>query len=209
MVLIIFEQTEDFMIIRLVFSIFLAILISLYGCESDGKGNANQQSENNGSGVPPSGTVTFTAPSDWVKETPSSSMRKAQYKWPGQQGKGDAELAVFYFPGTGGSVEANLQRWFGQFKQPDGSPTTDHVSQKKLQVNGMQVTEVFVTGTYLKSTSPMMMQGPVEELPDYAMLAAIVETPNGPWFFKATGPEATIDFWRQSFDKFIKTFKYE
>jgi hypothetical protein len=197
------------MINRLVFSVLLGILIFFYGCDSGGKGNTNQQNENKVSGNPHSGEVTFTAPSEWVKETPSSSMRKAQYKWPGQDGKEDAELAVFYFPGTGGSVEANLQRWYGQFKQPDGSPTTDHVSQKKVQVNGMEVTEVYVTGTYLKSTSPMMMQGPVDELPDYAMLAAIVEAPNGPWFFKATGPEATIDFWRQSFDKFIQTFKYE
>jgi hypothetical protein len=40
-------------------------------------------------------------------------------------------------------------------------------------------------------------------------LAAIVEALNGPWFFKATGPKVTIDYWRQSFDQFTKTFKYE
>jgi hypothetical protein len=209
MVLFIFVKTEDFMINRLVFSVFLGIIFFIYGCESGGKGNTNQQNEKNASGNFHAGKVSFVASPKWVKETPSSSMRKAQFKWPGQKGQGDAELAVFYFQGTGGSVEANLQRWYGQFKQPDGSPTTDHVSQKKEQVNGMEVTEVYVTGTYLKSTSPMMMQGPLEELPGYAMLAAIVEAPDGPWFFKATGPKATIDYWRKSFEQFTKTFKYE
>jgi hypothetical protein len=204
-----FAEKEDLMINRIIFSLFLGILIFIYSCESGSKNNTNEQGASNTSGNRRSGKITFNAPSEWIKETPSSSMRKAQFKWPGQKGQDSAELAVFYFPGTGGSVEANLQRWYGQFKQPDGSPTTDHVSQKKEQVNGMKVTEVYVTGTYLKSTSPMMMQGPVEELAGYAMLAAIVEAPNGPWFFKATGPKATIDYWRQSFDQFTKTFKYE
>ena len=59
----------------------------------------------------------------------------------------------------------------------------------------------------MKSKSTMMMGGPVEELKDYAMLAAIVETANGPWFFKATGPENTIEHWRQTFNEFVQSFK--
>ena len=38
-----------------------------------------------------------------------------------------------------------------------------------------------------------MMGGPVDETPNYAMHAAIVETASGPWFFKAVGPIAEID----------------
>lgn len=151
--------------------------------------------------------VDYTPHPDWVKEEPGSSMRKAQYRLPGKNGAGDAEMAVFFFPGTGGSVKANLGRWYGQFKQPDGSNTKDHAEEKKLTANGLDVTITYTTGTYLQSTSPMMMSGPVEENPGYAMLAAIVETPEGPWFFKVVGPKSTIDEWRKEFQEFSATFK--
>ena len=46
-------------------------------------------------------------------------MRVAQYGLPGPAG--EATLGIFFFgPGQGGSVEANIERWFGQFKQEDG-----------------------------------------------------------------------------------------
>ncbi len=157
----------------------------------------------------PSGEVVYAAPEGWVVQTPSSSMRKAEFRWPGVEGNEDAEMAVFFFPGMGGSVQANLDRWYGQFKQADGSDTAARARTQKVDANGLAVTVTHVTGTYLKSQSPMMMSGPVEEKPNYAMLAAIVETANGPWFFKATGPEATIEHWRPSFDAFVKALRVQ
>ena len=74
---------------------------------------------------------------------------------------------------------------------------------KKIESNGMPVTLVYVTGTYLKGT----MGGPSSELNDYAMIAAIVETSSDPWFFKTIGPEVTINHWRQDFEKFATTFR--
>jgi hypothetical protein len=136
-------------------------------------------------------------------------MRKDQYVLPGIDGAENAELAVFFFPGTGGGVEENLKRWYGQFKQPDGSAMEDHVEREKITVNGLPVTVVYLTGTYLKSMSPMMAGGPTEEFPGYAMLGAIVETADAPWFLKATGPQQTIDRWRASFDTFVQSFRVE
>src|SRR5262245_40912700 len=60
--------------------------------------------------------VRWKAPAGWIAETPSSPMRKAQYRVPGPGG--DGECAVFYFgPGQGGDPMANAQRWVGQFKK--------------------------------------------------------------------------------------------
>jgi hypothetical protein len=164
---------------------------------------------------PLSGTeIKYSAPEGWIAETPSGSMRKAQYKPPGVEGKtpaelkDPAELAVFHFPGTGGSVEANFNRWYGQFKQPDGGSTQERAETKSVMATELPVTIVYATGTYLKSSSPMAMDGPVEELPGYALLAAIVETANGPWFFKTTGPQETIDYWRPEFEKFAETIHF-
>src|SRR3990172_1264610 len=51
------------------------------------------------------GGIRVTVPDTWVVETPSSQMRKAQYRLSAPEGgSGDGELVVFYFgPGQGGS----------------------------------------------------------------------------------------------------------
>ncbi len=189
---------------------FAFLLIAFLGCQSQEKQQAEVQPP--ATATPqalPTGEVTYTVPSGWIAQQPSSQMRKAEFRWPGVDGTEDAELAVFFFPGMGGSVQANLERWYNQFKQPDGSPSHDRAHTQKINVNDIPVTVTHVTGTYLKPQSPGMMSGPVDEKPDYAMLAAIVETAGGPWFFKATGPEATITHWRPSFDEFVKSLRVQ
>lgn len=177
------------------------IFIGIIGCQS------GEKAEQTGSTQLPSGDVLYTAPADWVEEKPTSSMRRAQFIWPGAEGAADAELAVFFFPGTGGTVQANLSRWYGQLKQPDGSPTAAVAKSEKRMVKDLPVTITYATGTYLKNTGMGMGEAhPTQELKDYALLAAIVETAHGPWFFKATGPDVTIQQWRQSFDEFVNTF---
>jgi hypothetical protein len=153
------------------------------------------------------GEINYSVPGDWKSVKPKGQMRKAQYKIPGIEGAADGEMAVFVFPGTGGSVRANVDRWIAQFVQPDGSDSKERSEIKSIVVNDLRVTTMYVTGTYFKSSSQMMMGGPKEELPNYAMLAAIVETSKDPWFFKFVGPQKTVDHWRPEFDKFVNSFK--
>ena len=146
--------------------------------------------------------LSYTIPANWIEEKPLSTMRKAQFRLPGVDGAGDAELAVFVFPGGGGGIQANINRWIEQFKQPDGSNSMDKTDIKKIESNGLPVNIVYVTGTY----NPATMGGSTTELKNYAMIAAIVETSTDPWFFKTVGPEETINHWRQDFEKFTHTF---
>jgi len=150
------------------------------------------------------GPIKAKIPAEWIEQTPSSSMRKAQYSLPKVSGDGeDGELAVFYFGlGQGGSVEANIDRWIGQISQPDGSSSKDKAKTSKKQIGGMSVTLVDVSGTY---SAGMMSSAPPR--PGYRMLAAVAETTEGPWFFKLTGPEQTITKWSGSFNEFIGSFK--
>ena len=150
------------------------------------------------------GPIKAKVPAEWSEQTPSSSMRKAQYALPKVAGDGeDAELAVFYFgPGQGGSVEANIERWIGQISQPDGSSSKGKAKTNKKEIGGMPVTLVDVSGTY---SAGMMSSAPPRQ--GYRMLAAVAETTEGPWFFKLTGPEKTIAKWSSSFDQLINSFK--
>ena len=70
--------------------------------------------------------LTFDPPAAWIAVPASSPMRVAQFVLPKAAGDAeDAELAVFYFGGAGGTVEANLERWTGQMLQPDGRRSAD------------------------------------------------------------------------------------
>jgi len=187
---------------------YIVLLVIFAGCSSEQQDQQqNAQNQMQMQQTQRQVELDWKAPAEWVKEQPSSNMRVAQYKLPGPGDAAAAELAVFNFPGTGGTVEMNLERWYGQFQQPDGSVTQELAEKQILSVNGMPSTIVYVTGTYLEAQSGMMMDGPVTERENYAMLAAIVETGASPWFFKATGPAETIDAWRDEFTAFVKTIQ--
>ena len=91
--------------------------------------------------------------------------------------------------GAGGSVQANVDRWYGQFIQPDGSPTKDKSTTKTLKLAGCSVTLVDIPGTYKDMPMGPFGGGKAVERPNYRMLAAIVETPDaGNYFLKFYGP---------------------
>jgi hypothetical protein len=62
------------------------------------------------------GGFTFARPESWEWVAPTSPMRKAQLSVPGKSGVPPAEVTFFHFgAGQGGSVQANVDRWFKQF----------------------------------------------------------------------------------------------
>jgi hypothetical protein len=137
------------------------------------------------------GSLTFTVPASFEVQSPASPMRLAQMRLPGPAGDGLLTISQ-----AGGSVEANIARWQGQF---DGTPTLEKATSSP---NGLAVTTVLLTGTYLDKPSPMA-PGPGTPRPDYAMLGTVIETPAGPHFLKATGPKATLDALRGDFDRLV------
>jgi hypothetical protein len=152
-----------------------------------------------------SSPLKFTAPAEWTAETPSSAMRKAQYSLARVEGDPeDAKMVVFFFEGQGGSVQANIDRWIGQFTKADGSPATDVARVSKNESHGIPLTIVDVSGTYKESMGPMNAGTPKST---FRMLAAVAETGSGPWFFKLTGPAKTVAKWEPSFHTFLGTIQ--
>ena len=134
--------------------------------------------------------LTWTMPSEWTNEPPSNVMRQAQYRVPGSGG--DGQCVVYYFgAGQGGGPEANAERWADQFQQPDGRSSREVLVTQQAEVAGMPVLMVEVSGTY-KEGGMMMTGGPETINPEYMLKAAIVQGPDANWFFKFTGPEATV-----------------
>ncbi len=151
-------------------------------------------------------TLKFDAPSGWVSRTPASSMRVAEFALPhASKDTQDASLVLYYFGGQGGSVQANLDRWVAQMAQPDGSDSTAAARTSHLTTHGLPVTLVDVSGTYVAEKSP----GSPEHYnqPGFRLIAAVVETPDGPFFVKVIGPAATVGRWESSVTTFLESLR--
>lgn len=133
-----------------------------------------------------SGSISWQAPQGWVKETPQSRFRIAQFRIPKvESDPEDASCVIFYFQGEGGGVQSNLERWYGQFVQPDGRLSKEVAQVHEATANGLKQTHVDVSGTFL--FQPMPMGPTTEEKPGFRMLASVVECNSGPVFIKLVG----------------------
>jgi hypothetical protein len=137
------------------------------------------------------GAFTLAAPAGWERVQPKSNIVETEFAIPGAQAETPpGRMTVM---GAGGSVQDNLDRWYGQFSQPDGGATKDKAATKKLEVAGCTVTLVDVAGTYQDKPMGPFAGGKVVERPDYRMLAAIIEAPGkGRQFLKFYGPAPTV-----------------
>jgi hypothetical protein len=91
--------------------------------------------------------LTWTAPAGWSAKGPAP-MRAATYT------VDDAECVVYFFgQGQGGSVEANMTRWKGQFTV-NGQPAPAKVGTKTLK--GLTANTLDITGVYAGMGGPTM-----------------------------------------------------
>jgi len=136
------------------------------------------------------GAFSLEAPSGWKRVAPKSGIVETEFAIPSE---GDLAAGRMTVMGAGGTVQANVDRWYGQFTQPDGSATKDKATSKTLKLAGCTVTLVDVAGTYKDMPGGPFAGGQAVDRPDYRMLAAIVETPGrGSYFLKFYGPGATV-----------------
>ncbi len=149
------------------------------------------------------GGFSLSAPEGWKRVQPKSSIVETEFAIPSEgEGLQPGRMTVM---GAGGSVQANVDRWFGQFSQADGSDTKDKAATKKLKLAGCQVTIVDIIGTYKDAPAGPFAGGKAVDRPDYRMLAAIVETPDrGNYFLKFYGPGKTVEKYAEGFRTMIE-----
>ena len=131
--------------------------------------------------------LSLSIPADW-KTTPSASrMRLATYRVPAADGD-ELDTDYVVFPPMGGSTQANVERWIGQFQGADKKIT---LTQGKT-VEGTYVL-ADIEGTYNMPIGPPIMRKS-KAVPNCRMLAAIFTVKNGgSYYLKMAGPKATVD----------------
>src|SRR5215470_13772258 len=152
------------------------------------------------------GPFSVVPPSDWAAKPVTSNMRAADFVLPGKAG--EAELIVYYFgSGGAGSIDDNVNRWVDQFQQPDGKSSRDVAKIEKTKFGGQDATYVSLAGRYVTQGMPGG-GGPVDK-PDQALLAAIVGSPSGPYYFKLVGPKQTVDDNTKAFRAMLDSLKLQ
>ena len=143
------------------------------------------------------GAITLTAPAGWQQMQPSSSFVAAEFALPRAEGDdADGRLTVST---AGGTVEANVDRWKGQF-----GPQAKQARPEEIDVDGLKVTLVDLSGNFKDQRGPF---APAVDRPGYRMIAAIVPVDGQLHFIKATGPEKTIAAHADQIREFIRSVK--
>lgn len=143
--------------------------------------------------------LAWKDPSEWKRVKPSSSMRRASYEIPPAKGdKEPAELNVFVL---GGDIESNIQRWLDEFSGFDQKS----VVRADRTVNDLpQAVVELPKGTF----SGGMATSKASQ--NYGLLGAIVVMPSGAkYFFKLTGPSATVKAAREPFYEMLDSMHIE
>jgi hypothetical protein len=140
--------------------------------------------------------VSFKVPAGWVaKPVPPGGFIDAEFTLP--KADGDDADGRLTLSRAGGAVEANIDRWRGQF---GGKPEKDEV--KTLDVAGVQVTWVDLAGEFNDSRGPM---APAKMKSGYRMLAAIIPSGDFSIFVKATGPQKTLETHAATLKEFVQS----
>lgn len=140
-------------------------------------------------------TLSWTKPKAWSDAPNTSTMRIATFKAPIAAGDSTApEMTVMQ---AGGSLDANIERWAGQF----GDEGKASLKRETRTLAGYEATVVSAQGPYGG------MSGEVKAGETYALLAAIVMTPDMPYFFKMTGPQKSVEAARKDFEALLASFK--
>lgn len=130
--------------------------------------------------------IKMTVPDSWKQEKPSNNLRLAQFSIAPVEGDKDAaELTIS--PPIGGTVDANITRWVGQF-EADGREAK--MTQGSVEQGDYILVDL--TGTYKKPMGPPILNK-TTPMPGYKMLGVVFKAKGGGnYFFKLTGPEKTV-----------------
>ena len=149
------------------------------------------------------GAFGLKAPAAWKMKKPRTRIVAYEFGLPAAKGDSvDGRLTIM---AAGGSIEANVDRWIGQFVQPDGTATKNRADTTQKKIAGQQVHFVDIAGTYQDRRGPF---GPAIARENYRMLGVIIQLKGkGNYFVKLYGPHKTVSAAEKPFQGFIESLQ--
>ena len=137
------------------------------------------------------GGFQFMVPAGWQQQPPKSEFVLGEFTLPGVGGSARLTLSS-----AGGGIEANIERWRGQFRR---GPNDAESRESTITFDGRRSSLVEISGTYSD-----MFNGR-QPSPQWRMLG--LAAPLGPtnFFIKLTGPLATVIDQKDAFLQFAES----
>ncbi len=158
--------------------------------------------------------VKYTVPADWEEQPRKSDYVLGEFSIPGPGGPARLTLSS-----AGGGIEANVERWRGQFNRGPKDPAP---KESEITFDGKPGTLVELAGTYSdmfgggspsKGWQMLGVAAPLGPKDYFVKLADPVSTVpqrrDEFLFVKLTGPAATVTPRRDEFLKFVESAKME
>lgn len=144
------------------------------------------------------GSFSLTAPEAWKREKPRSRIIEHEFSVPAVEGEeGSGRITMMF---SGGSLDDNIDRWKGQFKQIDKAKEVE-----KHKIADLDIHLVDLTGTFVDKPAPV---APGVDREGYRMLGAIIEMDKGKsYFVKFYGPKKTVAAHADEFKKLLDSLK--
>lgn len=137
--------------------------------------------------------ITLTIPAGWEERPPPNDIIQAEYRITSEAGPIRVTMSS-----SGGSTDANIQRWRGQFTRGADDPEPQ---EETVTVGGEEARIVELVGTFRDGF------GGSGEQRNHCMLGAVIPTGPASFFIKMTGPRAAVLGHRDAFRTLVTTAK--
>ena len=140
-------------------------------------------------------------PVTWIEQPPMRpDLEATRFTVPGRDGSAAAEIVVFH--GIGGTIEANIERWRGQFRPDDSGAFPEAMVDTITAGDDMEVTLVELVGDWRKL-------GAASYTPNQQFITAIINGPSGMVFVRFVGDAATVAPNRNAFIDMMRSLRME
>lgn len=151
------------------------------------------------------GELTCEAPDAWRVVKPANRLIEQELAIDSPS-ESKVALARLTMMQAGGSVDANIARWIGQFSGNVEGADQSTAEPESFEVDGMTVTIIDLEGTYVEALRGPF--GPKTNRNNYRLVGAIIETGTvGNYFFKLIGPKEVVSAATDEFQTMIKSLK--
>ena len=149
--------------------------------------------------------IQMKVPVTWVRKQPRVKIIELEFSIPKvEDDQRDGRLTVM---AAGGSLQQNVNRWLGQFRDARPKKGADGDVAQRLKAGGNTIHLVDISGTYQDRRGPF---APATLREGYRMLGAIIETAKlGQTFYfcKFYGPQATVAANEKRFMKMLESLE--
>ncbi len=133
--------------------------------------------------------IKLTIPAGWEERVPANDVIQAEYRINAPSGAVRVTMSS-----AGGGMEANIQRWRGQFTR---GPNDPEPQQETVTIDGQEAILIELVGTFRDGF------GGGGEQRNHCMLGAVIPTGPANFFVKMTGPREAVVEQREAFRQLV------